>query len=118
VNSALKKHFRPEFLGRIDEIIVFNSLGKDVCEKIVNKELSFVSSYLNTKGIKIAFDDSIISFLLEKGFDSEYGARPVIKTIKKNVSDRIADYLLNNEDTKSIKVKIVDKEKVEVEAGE
>lgn len=117
VNNALKKHFRPEFLGRIDEIIVFNSLGKDVCEKIVNKELSFVSGSLKTKGIDVTFDNSLIGFLLDKGFDAEYGARPIIKTIKKNVSDRIADYLLNNEETKTINVKIVDKETVQVEAG-
>jgi len=108
VGTALKKHFKPEFLGRIDEVVVFNSLDQATCEKIVLKELGIINEYLKLKGITIDFDSSVVSHVIKTGFNSEYGARPVIKTIKKTISDKVADALLESEDTKELKVSVDD----------
>ena len=90
VMEALKEKFRPEFLNRIDEIIIFNYLGKPEMRKIVDLELSKVVERLEKKGIKIKFDNSAKELLVKEGFDPNLGARPLKRVIQKQVLDPLA----------------------------
>jgi len=90
VISALKENFRPEFLNRIDEVIIFNYLGKNEIKKIVDLELKKVSNRLLQKEIKIDVTERVREFLAEKGFDPNLGARPLKRVIQKTVLDPLA----------------------------
>jgi ATP-dependent Clp protease ATP-binding subunit ClpB len=90
VMAALKESFRPEFLNRIDEIIIFNYLDKGEIEKVVNLELAKVASRLKQKKIEIRITDKAKEFLAEKGFDQNLGARPLKRVIQKEVLDPLA----------------------------
>jgi ATP-dependent Clp protease ATP-binding subunit ClpC len=89
LKKELKKFFAPEFLNRIDEIIVFNSLKKEQIFEIVKIELSKLQSRLQGRKYQIVFDDSIVDFISEVGFDENYGARP----LKRAIQDKIEDYI-------------------------
>jgi len=90
VMDALKENFRPEFLNRIDEIIIFNYLGKEEIKKIVELELRKVGERLSKKEIKVDFTDQAKQFLAEKGFDPNLGARPLKRVIQKLVLDPLS----------------------------
>lgn len=89
LKKELKKFFTPEFLNRIDEVIIFNSLGKDEVKKIVKLELDKLSKRLIGLKYNITFDDTILDLISEVGFDETYGARP----IKRAIQDKIEDYV-------------------------
>jgi len=89
LKKELKKFFAPEFLNRIDEIIVFNNLKKEQIAEIVKIELNKLSNRLNGLKYKINFSDSIIDLISEVGFDETYGARP----LKRAIQDKIEDYI-------------------------
>ena len=90
VMSELREHFRPEFLNRIDEIIIFNYLGKKEVRKIVDLELKKIETRLAEKDIKIEISSKAREFLAEKGFDQNLGARPLKRVIQKEVLDPLA----------------------------
>jgi ATP-dependent Clp protease ATP-binding subunit ClpB len=90
VKEALKQHFRPEFLNRVDEIIIFNYLGKKEIEEIVDLELAKVIDRLKKRNIKIRFNGPAKKILAEKGFDPNFGARPLKRVIQKLVLDPLA----------------------------
>ncbi len=97
--DAAKKHFTPEFWNRIDQVIVFNPLTKIDMVKILELELEKVSSLLkNTKNIKLVFLQPLKDILIEKGFDSKLGARPLKRAVENILIDEITDYLLVNGD--------------------
>ena len=79
----VKKKFRPEFLNRLDEIIVFNNLTEKNIQQIIRKELFEFKTRLEEKKIYIDFSSNIISYLLLNGYNSEYGARPLKRLIEK-----------------------------------
>ena len=85
VMEALKMQFRPEFLNRIDEIVIFNSLDKDEIKKIVEIQLQYLQDRLIEKKISISFSDKIKSLIVDKGFDPIFGARPIKRTIQKMI---------------------------------
>ena len=89
LKKELKKFFAPEFLNRIDEIIVFNNLKKEQIAEIVKIELNKLSNRLNGLKYKINFTDSIVDLISEVGFDETYGARP----LKRAIQDKIEDYI-------------------------
>ena len=89
LKKELKKFFAPEFLNRIDEIIVFNSLKKDEIVEIVKLELSKLTQRLIGRNYLIKFDNSVVDFISEVGFDENYGARP----LKRAIQDKIEDYI-------------------------
>ena len=89
LKKELKKFFAPEFLNRIDEIIVFNGLKKEQIFEIVKIELSKLQSRLQGRKYQIVFDESIVDFISEVGFDENYGARP----LKRAIQDKIEDYI-------------------------
>jgi ATP-dependent Clp protease ATP-binding subunit ClpC len=94
LNKELKKFFTPEFLNRIDEVIIFKSLGKDEVKQIVSLEMKKLSNRLEGLRYDITFDNSIIDMLSEVGFDSEYGARPVKRAIQDKIEDFISEEVL------------------------
>ncbi len=95
VMSELKKQFRPEFINRIDEIIVFHKLNDEDIKQIIDIMLKQVQSRLKEQNIDIEFDDSIKEYLSKKGIDTNYGARPLKRAIQSNIEDKIAEAILD-----------------------
>ncbi|KEI05059.1 ATP-dependent Clp protease ATP-binding subunit [Clostridium botulinum] len=94
VMVELKRSFRPEFLNRIDDIIVFHNLNKEDLKEIVKLMLQEVSGRLKNREVYIEFDEKAEKLLSSKGFDSEYGARPLRRTITKTVEDKLSEDIL------------------------
>lgn len=92
--NAVKSHFRPEFINRIDEIVFFNPLGKDVMAGIVKIQLSRLEKRLAERRITLDVSDKAIKWLAEKGYDAVFGARPLKRLITSSVEDKIADLIL------------------------
>ena len=92
--EGLKRMFRPEFINRIDQIVVFHSLGKAELYQIVDLLLAQVRSRLSEHQIELAIGDEVRDFLLEEGYDEAFGARPLRRAIQTNVDDALADALL------------------------
>ncbi|PIP24268.1 MAG: hypothetical protein COX35_01610 [Candidatus Nealsonbacteria bacterium CG23_combo_of_CG06-09_8_20_14_all_37_18] len=97
VMAALKENFRPEFLNRIDEIIIFNYLGKPEIKKIVDLQLANVAERLRQKQIEIKVTEKAKEFLAERGFDQNLGARPLKRVIQKMVLDPLALKIVSGE---------------------
>jgi len=93
--EGLKRMFRPEFINRIDQIVVFHALGRPELYKIVDLLLAQVRSRLNEQKIELVISDEVRDLLIREGFDEEYGARPLRRTIQTYVDDTLADALLN-----------------------
>jgi ATP-dependent Clp protease ATP-binding subunit ClpC len=115
IEKALKKKFRPEFLNRIDESIVFNGLKEDDIHKIIYKEIEKLESRVSELGYKLKINKTAIEFLAKEGYDEAYGARPLTRTIQHYVEDPIADEILsgNVKDGDVIKITF-DKNKNEI----
>ncbi len=94
VTEVLKETFRPEFLNRIDETIIFSELSKEQLVKIIELMLKDVTSEMEEKGIKVNVTDTAKQFILDKGYDSKYGARPFRRTIQKYIEDELAEAFL------------------------
>jgi len=112
INSALKEQFRPEFLNRLDEIIIFNSLGPEEVRQIVDLQISIVEERLKSKRIKINVSIGARNLLAEKGFDPDFGVRPLKRIIQQLVLDPLARMMVEG------KVKEGDKVKVDVKGKE
>eukprot|EP01085_Mycamoeba_gemmipara_P001195 Mycagemm_TRINITY_DN10351_c1_g2::TRINITY_DN10351_c1_g2_i7::g.1195::m.1195 type:complete len:588 gc:universal TRINITY_DN10351_c1_g2_i7:1787-24(-) len=97
IENALKRAFAPEFLNRIDDVVVFNSLGKEEIFKIIDIELRALFGRVETLGYKIKLTDEAKDFIAEKGFDSNFGARPLKRAIQKYLEDPIAEEILKGE---------------------
>jgi ATP-dependent Clp protease ATP-binding subunit ClpC len=108
LRSRMEKEFRPEFLNRLDEIIVFRQLTKENLKSIVEMELAKVSKRLTEKGLKLVVADEAKDLLIEKGSSTEYGARPLRRAIEQNLEDMLAEELLkgtfHGADTLTVKV--------------
>jgi ATP-dependent Clp protease ATP-binding subunit ClpC len=99
LKDAMEKEFRPEFLNRLDDIIVFHGLTKDNLKRIIDIELSKVSKRLLEKGLKLVLTDEAKDFLIDKGTSLEYGARPLRRAIEQYLEDPLAEKLLHGEFT-------------------
>lgn len=95
VLEELKDHFSPEFLNRIDQTIVFRPLTKEHIEKIIDLELVKLQKRLNDHDLKLEFTDSAKTFLIEKGYSRDFGARPMRRAIQEYVEDLLSDGLLS-----------------------
>ena len=93
--AAVKKHFRPEFINRIDEIVFFNPLGKDVMSGIVRIQLTGLEKRLAERRISMNVTDKAIKWLGDNGYDAVFGARPLKRLITSAVEDKIADLILS-----------------------
>ena len=96
IEKELKKTFSPEFLNRIDDIVVFNPLEQKDIRKIVDIELIKLIQRIDQLGYKIVVSDPAKDFIAEKGYDSKYGARPLNRAIQKYVEDLLAEHVVNN----------------------
>lgn len=97
VSNMLKQEFKPEFLNRIDDIIMFKSLSLDSVKNIVRLLLKDTQEKLKDKFIKIEFTDDVINFLAENSYDPHYGARPLKRFIQKEIETELAKKVLSNE---------------------
>jgi len=95
IESALKKAFAPEFLNRIDDIVVFNSLEKEHIHSIIDIELAKLFKRIDDLGYKLNLTDKAKNFIADKGFDKQYGARPLKRAIQKYIEDPIAEEIVN-----------------------
>ncbi len=96
--------FRPEFLNRIDEIIVFNPLGMTQLKQIVDILLEKTISKLSDRNIEVTFDNDVKNLIVNKGFDPVYGARPLRRTIQKYIENPLAEFLIRNEVEKNSRI--------------
>lgn len=94
IQKALKKKFSPEFLNRIDDTIVFNSLTVEDIKKIINIEIDKLKNNLSDLGYEINLDSSAVDFLVKEGYHEEYGARPLSRAIQVHIGNLIADEIL------------------------
>ncbi|WP_143305173.1 ATP-dependent Clp protease ATP-binding subunit [Chitinophaga vietnamensis] len=95
IEKALKRTFSPEFLNRIDDVIIFNSLTKEHIYTIIDITMQSVLKRLNTLGFSLELTDEAKSFLAEKGYDQQFGARPLHRAIQKYLEDPLAEEILN-----------------------
>ena len=118
IEKSLKKAFSPEFLNRVDEIVIFNSLEKEDLKKIISIELDKLKNRLKDLGYSLKISSKALSFLCEKGFDKKYGARPLKRAIQNHVEDLIAEEIVKSKikegssikidhDSKSLKLRII-----------
>ena len=105
IMELLKQSFRPEFLNRVDEFLIYNSLEKEQIEQIVKNEIKKVESRLK-EGMSLQWDDKALSFLSTKAFDPVYGARPVHRTIQKELLNPLAKKLLAGDLKKNSVIKL------------
>lgn len=91
----LREHFRPEFLNRIDEIVVFRQLTADQLRRITNLLLERTRRLLHAQGISVEFTDPAVDWLAERGYQPEYGARPLRRTIQREVDNQLSRLLLD-----------------------
>ena len=96
IEKALKKAFAPEFLNRIDDVVVFNALEKEDIHKIIDIELKKVVLRIEDLGYKIELSKEAKEFIADKGFDKQYGARPLKRAIQKYIEDLLAEEIVNN----------------------
>ncbi len=106
VMDALRGNFRPEFLNRIDEIVVFNPLHRADIQKIVDMQISLIEKKLAERHIKIEIESTAREYLAREGFSSEFGARPLKRLIQKVILDKLADKIIRGEFKAGGKVKI------------
>jgi ATP-dependent Clp protease ATP-binding subunit ClpC len=92
--NALKKHFKPEFVNRIDVVTVFHPLNYEQLSKIAKLFICNLNKRLNNKGVNLKVTESALKYLIDKGYDSEYGARPLRRLIEQEIEDKLAEQFL------------------------
>ena len=111
LKKELKKFFTPEFLNRIDEVVIFNSLVKEDVKKIVNLELDKLSKRLVGLKYNITFDESILELISEVGFDETYGARPIKRAIQDKIEDFVSEEIIKGNMVEGVPYTLVSVEK-------
>lgn len=107
VKHELKMHFKPEFLNRLDDIIIFNSLTSENLKQITKNIVKELESKLNDKNIKLELDEDVLNFIIQVGTDIEYGARPLKRAVQNLVEDPLSILILEDKLDKNNIVKIV-----------
>ncbi len=106
LDGLLKVHFRPEFLNRLDDIIIFQSLDKKEIKEIVQLQLDLVANRLAEQEIKLEFSEQLIEHLAETGYDHVFGARPLKRLIQKEILDELASQMIKNKIQAGDKIKL------------
>ena len=104
IQNALKKKFSPEFLNRIDDVVIFNNLDKNHLTKIIQLELGALQNRVKELGYSLSLSKKAVTFLIDKGYDKQYGARPLARAIQRYVEDAIAGEILKKSLTTGSKV--------------
>jgi ATP-dependent Clp protease ATP-binding subunit ClpB len=107
VMAELKRHFRPEFLNRVDEIVVFDPLGKGQIRQIASLQTRGLVERLKGMRINVEIDDSALDLVAQKGYDPVYGARPLKRVIQKEIETPVSKMLIAGELTDGGKLKII-----------
>jgi ATP-dependent Clp protease ATP-binding subunit ClpC len=106
IEKALKKKFKPEFLNRIDDTIIFNSLSKEDIHKIIYIELDKLKGRILELGYKLSIQKSAIEYVAKQGYDEAYGARPLNRAIQRHIEDPVADGILSGNFPEGTTIKI------------
>ncbi|RZV61278.1 MAG: ATP-dependent Clp protease ATP-binding subunit, partial [Flavobacteriaceae bacterium] len=115
IQNALKKAFAPEFLNRIDDVVVFNTLDKDDIDKIIDIELAKLLDRIKGLGYILKLSKNAKSYIADKGFDKQYGARPLKRAIQKYIEDTLAEEIINSQINEGDKIYMdLDKKKDEL----
>jgi len=96
IENALKKTFAPEFLNRVDDVMIFNNLDRDDIHKIIDIELEILFSRIKALGYDLTLTKKAKDYIADKGFDSDYGARPLNRAIQKYIEDALAEEIINS----------------------
>ena len=104
IQNALRKAFSPEFLNRVDDMILFKSLDRDSIYKIIDLELAHLYNRINDLGYEVSLKKDAKDFIVDKGYDSKYGARPLKRAIQKYVEDPLAEQIINSEISQGDKI--------------
>ena len=96
IMESLKDHFRPEFINRLDEIVVFDILSPEAIKEIVSLRVQVVKDRLHTKGIDFKISEEALSYLAKEGYDPHYGARPLNRLIQNKILNPVASYIIGN----------------------
>lgn len=116
IEKEIKDKFPPEFINRLDEIVYFNNLGEDNLREIIKLEMKKLEDRVKNVGYSISYDDNVIDFLLNRIKDEkEYGARPIIRTIRDNIENKITDLIIDNFNPNVIFSITVDGDEIKVE---
>ena len=110
VMDAVRAHFRPEFLNRLDEIIIFHRLTRENMDGIVKIQLWLLEQRLAQRNIKLDLDEAAMKWLADEGYDPVFGARPLKRVIQRALQDPLAEMLLSGE--------VLDGQTIQVSAGE
>ena len=113
-------HFRPEFINRLDEIVIFNQLTKDDMQRIVENELVKVNTRMNEKGHELVITQPVIEWLIQKSFHEDFGARPLKRGIEKHLEDPLSEKILRGslETPYMITATMIDEDTVDFEMVE
>jgi ATP-dependent Clp protease ATP-binding subunit ClpC len=97
IQGEIERHFRPEFINRLDEIVVFNQLNRDDMQRIVENEMRKVNARMKQKGHVLEVDQTVIDWLIEKSFHEDFGARPLKRGIEKHLEDPLSEQILKGQ---------------------
>ena len=105
--SIIERNFKPEFINRIDEIVVFNPLGEEQVSKIVELQLKLLKARLESRGYRFEWSKNVVSYIAKVGFDPQFGARPIRRAIQNEIENKLAKLLLSG--------KVLEKQKLYVD---
>ncbi len=106
IENALKKAFAPEFLNRIDDVVMFNSLQREHIHQIIDIELGYLFGRVNSLGYQIRITDAAKDYIVEKGYDVNYGARPLKRAIQKHLEDPMAEEIIKSNLTEGDEIEV------------
>ena len=106
IEKALKKKFKPEFLNRIDETIIFNSLTEEDIHKIIYNELDSLKARVLETGFTLKINKSVIEYVAKQGYDKAYGARPLNRAIQRYIESPVADEIISGKFVEGDTIKI------------
>ena len=120
IMGEVERHFRPEFINRLDEIVIFNQLTKDDMQRIVENELVKVNTRMNEKGHELVITQPVIDWLIQKSFHEDFGARPLKRGIEKHLEDPLSEKILRGslETPYMITATMIDEDTVDFEMVE
>ena len=118
IQKALKRTFAPEFLNRIDDVVIFNTLSREDIHKIIDIELKGLYDRVKALGFEIRLSDEAKDYVLDKGYDVQYGARPLKRAIQKYLEDSMAETIIKSSLVEGDTLLVdFDKEKEEITIG-
>ena len=97
--KALREFLRPEFIGRVDEVVVFNKLTEEDYAKIADLMLAEIAQPLEERGIQLRYDENVLKVIAHKSFDQKLGARDIRRVIRNEVEDKISEFIVDKGDT-------------------